>query len=387
MTGSIEAPGEESNIRLTSDVIDALADQQMSADDELLNEPLGKGDESEDSLKNIPEPTDNELAEVEEEEPEQDDILLDDDLKDIDISDGVGLYMKEVQRTPLLDHQGEIDLAMRMEKGKMAREEFAKKTTHISNERRIELRKLSQDGYAASENLINANARLVMSVAKKYMGRGMPFLDLIQEGNIGLIRAVKKFEYRRGHKFSTYATWWIRQAVTRAIADNGRTIRIPVHEGDMINKLLRIQHVLTQKFGREPSIDELAKAMHRSTKKITDMLREAELAISFETPVGDEEDSVLGDFIEDESSNSNPVDEATRRMLREKLAEVVTGLPPREVTVLQLRYGLVDGKGHTLEEVGHMMGITRERVRQIEGQGLSRLRHPGTRRELRDFLG
>jgi RNA polymerase primary sigma factor len=243
-----------------------------------------------------------------------------------------------------------------------------------------------EDGWNAREHLITANSRLVISVAKKYMGRGVPFLDLIQEGNIGLIRAAKKFDYRRGHKFSTYATWWIRQAVTRAIADQGRTIRVPVHMGDQINKLLRVQHQLTQRLGRDPSVDELAEALEVTPQKVENMIQVARRPLSLETPTDDEEDSVLGDFIQDDEVPA-PDETATYNLLREHLDVVLNGLPPREVRILQLRYGLLDGQAYTLEEVGRKMGVTRERVRQIEAQALSRLRHPAIRRRLREYLG
>lgn len=307
-----------------------------------------------------------------------------DDLENIDTDDTIGLYLKEVSRVPLLNAEEEVELAQRIERGRMAREELAK--GNVNNKRRLELRKLIEDGWAAREHLITANSRLVISVAKKYMGRGVPFLDLIQEGNIGLIRATKKFDYRRGHKFSTYATWWIRQAVTRAIADQGRTIRVPVHMGDQINKLLRIQHQLTQRLGREPTVEELAIALDVPPKKVENMIQVARRPLSLETPTDDEEDSVLGDFIEDDEAPP-PDDSATYNLLREHLEEVLNGLPPREVRILQLRYGLLDGQAYTLEEVGRKMGVTRERVRQIEAQALSRLRHPSIRRKLRDYLG
>jgi RNA polymerase primary sigma factor len=218
------------------------------------------------------------------------------------------------------------------------------------------------------------------------MGRGVPFQDLIQEGNIGLIRAAKKFDYRRGHKFSTYATWWIRQAVTRAIADQGRTIRVPVHMGDQINKLLRIQHQLTQRLGRDPSVEELAVALDVHPKKVENMIQVARRPLSLETPTDDEEDSVLGDFIQDYEAPA-PDDSATYNLLREHLGDVLDGLPPREVRILQLRYGLLDGQAYTLEEVGSKMGVTRERVRQIEAQALSRLRHPVVAKKLKEYLG
>ncbi len=329
------------------------------------------------------EPTEDELAAVEEAEAEPD-ISLDDYLANIDTDDTIGLYLKEVSRVPLLTATQEVELAQRIERGRMAREELAK--GNAGARRRTELRRLIEDGWSAREHLITANSRLVISVAKKYMGRGVPFLDLIQEGNIGLIRATKKFDYRRGHKFSTYATWWIRQAVTRAIADQGRTIRVPVHMGDQINKLLRVQHQLTQRLGREPSVEELAVALDVPPKKVENMIQVARRPLSLETPTDDEEDSVLGDFIEDDEAPP-PDDTATYNLLREHLGEVLNGLPPREVRILQLRYGLLDGQAYTLEEVGRKMGVTRERVRQIEAQALSRLRHPTIRRKLRDYLG
>jgi RNA polymerase primary sigma factor len=330
------------------------------------------------------EPSEEELSVAEEEETAEASKLSIDDLENIDTDDTIGLYLKEVSRVPLLTADEEVELAQRIERGRMAREELAR--GNVSNRRRQELRKLIEDGWLAREHLITANSRLVISVAKKYMGRGVPFLDLIQEGNIGLIRATKKFDYRRGHKFSTYATWWIRQAVTRAIADQGRTIRVPVHMGDQINKLLRIQHQLTQRLGREPSVDELATALDVPPKKVEHMIQVARRPLSLETPTDDEEDSVLGDFIEDEEAPP-PDESATYNLLREHLEDVLNGLPPREVRILQLRYGLLDGQAYTLEEVGRKMGVTRERVRQIEAQALSRLRHPTIRRKLRDYLG
>lgn len=333
----------------------------------------------------IPEPTEEEL--LKDEDRDEDEVEVDveiDDLRHIDTDDTIGLYLKEVSRVPLLTADEEVDLAQRIERGRMAREELA--TGSINSTRRSELRDLIEDGWAAREHLVTANSRLVISVAKKYMGRGVPFLDLIQEGNIGLIRATKKFDYRRGHKFSTYATWWIRQAVTRAIADQGRTIRVPVHMGDQINKLLRIQHQLTQKLGRDPTIDELAEALDVTPKKVENMIKVSRRPLSLETPTDNEDDSVLGDFIEDDEIPA-PDETATYNLLKEHLNVILNTLPPREVRILQLRYGLLDGQAYTLEEVGRKMGVTRERVRQIEAQALSRLRHPTIRRKLRDYLG
>ena len=332
-------------------------------------------------------PSEEDLAAAEEEVEEEvrRSVAVDDNyLANIDTDDTIGLYLKEVGRVPLLTAVEEVELAKRIEHGRLAREELAR--GNVSTRRRVELQRLIEDGWLAREHLITANSRLVISVAKKYMGRGVPFLDLIQEGNIGLIRAAKKFDYRRGHKFSTYATWWIRQAVTRAIADQGRTIRVPVHMGDQINKLLRVQHQLTQRLGRDPSVEELANSLDVTPQKVENMIQVARRPLSLETPTDDEEDSVLGDFIQDEEVPA-PDETATYNLLREHLDTVLNGLPPREVRILQLRYGLLDGQAYTLEEVGRKMGVTRERVRQIEAQALSRLRHPAIRRRLREYLG
>jgi RNA polymerase primary sigma factor len=330
-------------------------------------------------------PSEEELGDDTEEEEVRPELAVDDNyLANIDTDDTIGLYLKEVGRVPLLTAEEEVELAQRIERGRLAREELAR--GNVTLRRRTELQHLIEDGWAAREHLITANSRLVISVAKKYMGRGVPFLDLIQEGNIGLIRAAKKFDYRRGHKFSTYATWWIRQAVTRAIADQGRTIRVPVHMGDQINKLLRVQHQLTQRLGRDPSVEELADSLEVTPQKVETMIQVARRPLSLETPTDDEEDSVLGDFIQDEEAPA-PDETATYNLLREHLDTVLNSLPPREVRILQLRYGLLDGQAYTLEEVGRKMGVTRERVRQIEAQALSRLRHPAIRRKLREYLG
>jgi RNA polymerase primary sigma factor len=301
----------------------------------------------------------------------------------VEADDTIGLYLKEIGRVSLLTASEEVSLAKRIERGEQAAYEL--RENHVDHERRVELDALIEDGLAAREHLISANSRLVISVAKKYIGRGVPFLDLIQEGNIGLIRAAKKFDYHRGHKFSTYATWWIRQAVTRAIADQGRTIRVPVHMGDQINKLIRTSHKLTQALGREPRVQELADALEVPLRKAEQMIKVARRPLSLETPTDDEADSVLGDFIEDIES-PEPVETVTSQMLRDKLNDILYSLPPREVRILQMRYGLVDGETYTLEEVGKKLGVTRERVRQIEAQALSRLRHPTHSRQLRDFL-
>jgi RNA polymerase primary sigma factor len=301
----------------------------------------------------------------------------------IRVDDSIGLYLKEIGQVPLLSREEEISLAKRMEAGNKARLELER--DGLVPEERIRLLADVQDGLDASEHLVRANSRLVVSVAKKYMGRGVPFIDLIQEGNIGLIRAAKKFDYTMGNKFSTYATWWIRQAVTRAIADQSRTIRIPVHMGDQINKLLRTTHRLTQELGREPSADEMADALDLATDKVENMLQVARRPLSLELPIDEEGDSELGDFIENDEAVA-PADLVSSAILRDLLREVLEDLPPREVRILQMRYGLVDGETYTLEEVGQKLGVTRERIRQIEVQALGRLRHPAHARKLRDFL-
>ncbi len=318
-------------------------------------------------------------------EVEEDDDGLNDRVffEAVEADDTIGLYLREIGRVDLLTAEEEVALAKRMERGLMADEALAK--NGVDAEGGWELQNQVRDGLAAREHLISANSRLVISVAKKYIGRGVPFLDLIQEGNIGLIRASKKFDYHRGHKFSTYATWWIRQAVTRAIADQGRTIRVPVHMGDQINKLIRTSHRLTQGLGREPTVQELADALEVPLRKAEQMIKVARRPLSLELPTDDEADSVLGDFIEDRES-PEPVETVTSGMLREQLTDILSVLPPREVRILQMRYGLVDGETYTLEEVGKKLGVTRERVRQIEAQALSRLRHPTHSRKLRDYL-
>jgi len=302
----------------------------------------------------------------------------------VEADDTIGLYLREISRVPLLTHEEEVELAKRMERGRRAEKQLQR--DGLDPQKRKELEALVEDGRRAREHLIRANSRLVISVAKRYIGRGVPFLDLIQEGNIGLIRAANKFNYRLGHKFSTYATWWIRQAVTRAIADQSRTIRVPVHMGDQINRLLRTSHRLTQELGREPTPEELAKALDIPPRKVEQMLEVARRPLSLDMATDDEEENTLGDFIEDERAVAPP-EAVSESMLREAIREILQNLPPREVRILELRYGLVDGETYTLEEVGKKLGVTRERVRQIEAQALSRLRHPVHARRLKDFLG
>nr|WP_027355522.1 RNA polymerase sigma factor RpoD [Desulfofundulus thermocisternus] len=275
----------------------------------------------------------------------------------IAIDDPVRMYLKEIGRIPLLTPEEEIELAKRIEQG----DEEAKR------------------------RLAEANLRLVVSIAKRYVGRGMLFLDLIQEGNLGLIKAVEKFDYRKGYKFSTYATWWIRQAITRAIADQARTIRIPVHMVETINKLIRVSRQLLQELGREPTPEEIAKEMGISEEKVREIMKIAQEPVSLETPIGEEEDSHLGDFIEDQDARA-PAEEASYTLLREQLEEVLKTLTDREQKVLRLRFGLDDGRARTLEEVGQKFGVTRERIRQIEAKTLRKLRHPSRSKKLKDYL-
>lgn len=301
------------------------------------------------------------------EDEDEEDVDLDGDEEEIDydlsvpegiaLDDPVRMYLKEIGRVPLLTAEEEVELAKRIEEG----DESAKR------------------------ELAEANLRLVVSIAKRYVGRGMHFLDLIQEGNLGLIKAVEKFDYRKGFKFSTYATWWIRQAITRAIADQARTIRIPVHMVETINKMTRVSRELLQELGRAPTPEEIAEAMDMPVERVREIMKIAQEPVSLETPIGEEEDSHLGDFIEDQEAIA-PADAAAFTMLQEQLNEVLESLTPREQQVLRLRFGLDDGRGRTLEEVGQVFGVTRERIRQIEAKALRKLRHPSRSKKLKDFL-
>jgi RNA polymerase primary sigma factor len=299
-------------------------------------------------------------------------------------SDPISLYLEEISRISLLNRQKEVQLAKKIEASNIARAKL-RKDKNLSADEIKRYRRMIKKGDRARDQLIEANYRLVISITKKYASRGVAFMDLIQEGNIGLIKAVDKFDYRRGYKFSTYATWWIRQAVTRAIADQGRTIRVPVHMCERINKLARTTRELSQKWGREPELDELAGEMETTPDAIQQIRRIAQHPLSLEMPIGEEQESNLGDFIEDDSSPT--LSESTNtEVLRELMDEVLSSLNAREGRVLQLRFGLVDGQPHTLEEVGQKFGVTRERVRQIEAAALRKLRHPRRSRRLKDFL-
>ena len=302
--------------------------------------------------------------------------------------DPVRMYLKEIGKVPLLSAAEEIDLAMKIEAGVAAAAELDKAEEEGRELERREKRRLGrveQVGIDAKQQLIEANLRLVVSIAKRYVGRGMLFLDLIQEGNLGLIRAVEKFDYTKGFKFSTYATWWIRQAITRAIADQARTIRIPVHMVETINKLVRIQRQLLQELGREPTPEEIGEEMGLTAERVREIQKISQEPVSLETPIGEEEDSQLGDFIEDDAAVVPP-DAASFSMLQEQLAKVLEGLAERERKVISLRFGLEDGHPRTLEEVGREFGVTRERIRQIESKTLAKLRHPSRSSKLKDYL-
>jgi len=306
-----------------------------------------------------------------------------DPLENISTSDTVGLYIKQAGKVPLLTREEEQDLTQKIEAGREAQKKLAEEK--LTLEEREEVNRTIDIGWAAYEHLIKANSRLVISIAKKYVGRGVSFLDLIQEGNIGMMRAALKFERERGYKFSTYATWWIRQAITRAIADQGRTIRVPVHMGDKINKMIRMQHQLKQDLNRDPTQEELAEALNVSPEDVQDMMKHARRPLSLEMPTGKEDDALLGDFIPDHEITP-PDEEATSILLREHLQEALEELPPRETKILEMRYGLVDGRTLTLNEVGKKMGVTRERIRQIEAQALRRLRNPRIQDKLASYL-
>ena len=336
-----------------------------------------------------------------------DDIILDDEdeveVEKIDLSvpegvsveDPVRMYLKEIGKVPLLSADEEIELAQNMEDGAVATEKINVLKGRIdgaSEEEKAEIKEeiktLQRDvdkGADAKKRLAEANLRLVVSIAKRYVGRGMLFLDLIQEGNLGLIKAVEKFDYKKGYKFSTYATWWIRQAITRAIADQARTIRIPVHMVETINKLIRVSRQLLQELGREPSPEEIAKEMNMPVERVREILKISQEPVSLETPIGEEEDSHLGDFIKDDNVPV-PADAAAFTLLKEQLEEVLGTLTEREQKVLTLRFGLEDGRARTLEEVGKEFNVTRERIRQIEAKALRKLRHPSRSRKLKDYL-
>jgi len=337
------------------EIMDRLQEVELTPEqiDEMYERLAAQG------IEIVPDGADDEEGEGADDEGPPPETQEDDDalLEGVGLDDPVRMYLKEIGRVPLLTPEEEIELAKRIEQG----DEEAKR------------------------RLAEANLRLVVSIAKRYVGRGMLFLDLIQEGNLGLIKAVEKFDYRKGFKFSTYATWWIRQAITRAIADQARTIRIPVHMVETINKLIRVSRQLLQELGREPTPEEIAARMGIPVERVREIMKIAQEPVSLETPIGEEEDSHLGDFIEDQDAPA-PAEAASHLMLREQLEEVLDTLTPREEKVLRLRFGLDDGKPRTLEEVGQVFGVTRERIRQIEAKALRKLRHPSRSKRLKDFL-
>jgi len=301
------------------------------------------------------------------------------------ISDPVRMYLKEIGKVPLLTGAQEVNLAQRIEKGLLASGEIDSANGDLSPDEKDRLTATVTDGHRAKRQLIEANLRLVVSIAKRYVGRGMLLLDLIQEGNLGLMRAVEKFDYTKGFKFSTYATWWIRQAITRAIADQARTIRIPVHMVETINKVTRVQRQMLQELGREPTVEELGEKLGMPPERVREIQRISQEPVSLEAPVGDEDDSLLGDFVEDPGAIA-PADAAARALLTEAVEEALEQLSERERRVVRLRFGLDDGQLHTLEEVGKEFGVTRERIRQIESKTLAKLRHPTRSQRLRDYL-
>ena len=341
------------------DLPDLTSDENREVELEHRDLPAHQGDDVDEVLGGRPLSAEDSEEDAQE-EPDAEGL---DDQLDLSVPDGIALddpvrmYLKEIGRVPLLNAQQEVDLAQRIEQG----------------------------DESAAKQLAEANLRLVVSIARRYVGRGMHFLDLIQEGNLGLMKAVEKFDYRKGFKFSTYATWWIRQAISRAIADQARTIRIPVHMVETINRLVRTQRQLLQDLGREPTAEEIADEMDVSAERVREIMKVAQEPVSLETPIGDEGDSHLADFIEDEEAES-PADAASYLLLREQIGEVLATMTPREQKVLELRFGLEDGRARTLEEVGHAFGVTRERIRQIEAKALRKLRHPSRAKQLKDFL-
>jgi len=415
--------GKKDKVLTQSDIVEVLPDGglDLEATEALIAQLVEHGievleDEDSDtaSLADVDEPDDAALREVEEELEEESPLETVIELGGADLTnDPVRMYLREIGQVNLLTAADEVRLAKRIQRGTIAQKKLSKNGA-LSQEERVKFKRHEIDGKLAKRYLAEANLRLVVSVAKRYIGRGMNFLDLIQEGNIGLLRAVEKFDHRRGYKFSTYATWWIRQAISRAIADQARVIRIPVHMVETINRLVRIQRRLLQEYGREPTSKEIALEMallppedteaiqqavdngtpmdpalerrwRRAASKVRRIIRISQEPMSLETPIGSEENSYLGDFIEDETV-LGPVDAASKQLLKEQLNEILESLSDRERKVLEMRFGLSDGQGRTLEEVGAKFGVTRERIRQIEAKALRKLRHPIRSRKLRDYL-
>jgi RNA polymerase primary sigma factor len=330
----------------------------------------------------------NALEDGDDDDDDDDDLALilpDDDLAGISVDDGIGLYLREMTRVPLLTNDEEIRLAKTIERSRAAQSKMNGRNGHVGARERHQLEKIIEEGRLAREHLIKANTRLVVSIAKKYMGRGVPFLDLIQEGNLGLMKSVEKFNYKLGFRFSTYATWWIRQTITRAIADQSRTIRVPVHMNDRIRRLYKATRELEQALGRQPTPGEVAAELGVESEQVEWMLKVSWRPLSLEQPIGEEEDNEFGAFVEDENAPS-PAQTVYEELLKDKIESVLSTLTPREQRILRLRFGLVNGKCYTLEEVGKKFGLTRERIRQIEARALRRLRHPRRSRHLKDYL-
>ena len=380
----------------SSELMDVLENLDLSSEqmDKIYDtlENLGIDTVGEDYLPELADdlvPPAEELEEIPEEEIVDPNTLVD----SFGIDDPVRMYLKEIGKVNLLTPEEEIELAQDMGAGDAAKEQMEEmerarregEEIELSAEDEAELKRLVKRGEAAKQRLAEANLRLVVSIAKRYVGRGMLFLDLIPEGNLGLIKAVEKFDYTKGYKFSTYATWWIRQAITRAIADQARTIRIPVHMVETINKVIRVSRQLLQELGHDPTPEEIAEEMSMPVDKVREILKIAQEPVSLETPIGEEEDSHLGDFIPDEDA-SEPSEAASFTLLKEQLVDVLSTLTPREEKVLKLRFGIEDGRTRTLEEVGKEFNVTRERIRQIEAKALRKLRHPSRSKKLKDFL-
>ncbi len=383
--------GKKKGSLSSSELLDVLESLDLGSEqmDKIYDtlENLGIDTAGEDYIPEITEGTEPSLEAIEE-IPEEEVVDPNAMADSFGTDDPVRMYLKEIGKVNLLTSEEEIALAQKMDAGNAAKEqleELEKAGEEIPEETRTELNKLIKEGEKAKQKLAEANLRLVVSIAKRYVGRGMQFLDLIQEGNLGLIKAVEKFDYTKGYKFSTYATWWIRQAITRAIADQARTIRIPVHMVETINKVIRVSRQLLQELGHDPTPEEIAAEMNMPAERVREILKIAQEPVSLETPIGEEEDSHLGDFIPDEDA-SEPAEAASFTLLKEQLVEVLSTLTPREEKVLKLRFGIEDGRTRTLEEVGKEFNVTRERIRQIEAKALRKLRHPSRSKKLKDFL-
>ena len=369
--------GKKKGVLTFKEISDAFEDIEVTPEEiERLYDVFEK--ESIELVENL----DKELEEIEVSKEELEDLSVP---EGINIDDHVKMYLKEIGKVNLLTPEEELSLAKRMADGETAKEQLEEIGEDIDEDTKKQIDLLIADGEKAKKSLAEANLRLVVSIAKRYVGRGMLFLDLIQEGNLGLIKAVDKFDYTKGYKFSTYATWWIRQAITRAIADQARTIRIPVHMVETINKLVRVSRQLVQELGREPTPEELAKELNMPVDKVREISKISQEPVSLETPIGEEEDSHLGDFIPDEDAPA-PSEAASFVLLKEQLGAVLETLSEREAKVLRLRFGLDDGRARTLEEVGKEFDVTRERIRQIEAKALRKLRHPSRSKKLKDFL-